>query len=350
MKAWRPHGIGEDEALFADALGALSTDRIDGFAEDVDRCGALPERLLSVLADHDLFALAMPESQEGGVTSLETTMLAAQRVGAAVAEAGMLIADASAVGVAYSFDPNLNIAYDPRGWPMVAIADLFASGEVGPHDVARVEMPPSARQLLVLSGDEAFIVALPSEGVDVGKRCPRPGLRGSDLRMITISTSARDAAVPVSSPGLVAGVRHAQLLGRAATMMGIGQAALAGACEYIDERTQFGRRLSEFPALRVMLSGLQTHLDGALECLYAIARRPDVFDDGLRPAVLRAVATVAEATLVATVDAIQLHGGYGYSTDYDVERRFRDALSIRASLGGVRPRLTAAADDLLLHG
>ncbi len=113
-------------------------------------------------------------------------------------------------------------------------------------------------------------------------------------------------------------------IGIAAQALGIARAALEKAAAYSKERKAFGEPIANKQAIQFMLADMATELDAArLLTLRAAAMK----DQGVRHTSQSAMAKLfaSEAAHRITHKAIQIHGGYGYSTEYDVERHYRDA-------------------------
>jgi len=125
----------------------------------------------------------------------------------------------------------------------------------------------------------------------------------------------------------------------AAQAVGISQAALVAAQRYADEREQFGEKVKEFPQIAEMLADMQVHTEAARTILYAAAQVLDR-EEGMRrrgEKKLRKISRLvdiltplakyyaAEVSIRVANDAIQVHGGVGFTREYPVERYLRDA-------------------------
>jgi len=108
-----------------------------------------------------------------------------------------------------------------------------------------------------------------------------------------------------------------------AMALGLGQAALDEATRYAKERVQFGQPIAKFEAIQWMIADMATELDAARLMVYRAAARKDA---GLRFTKEAAMAKLyaSEAAERAAHKALQVHGGYGYSREYPVERIYRD--------------------------
>ncbi len=110
----------------------------------------------------------------------------------------------------------------------------------------------------------------------------------------------------------------------AAGCVGIIQACLEASAAYAKERTQFGRPLAGFQLVQEMIARMRINLDAARLLVY---RAGHVKNQGRRSTIETSIAKyfASEAAQAAAMDAIQVHGGYGYSNEYPVERYLRDA-------------------------
>jgi alkylation response protein AidB-like acyl-CoA dehydrogenase len=168
----------------------------------------------------------------------------------------------------------------------------------------------------------------------------RTGLRGSG------TASVRFAGIRVAPEAVLgraeaadAARRHA-VLTVAAVACGVAAAAVDQAGRYVSQRRQFGRPLATFAGLRAMVAAMVAQADAAWSLTKAAARQRH---GGEHEAAMFAT----EAALGVCLDALQLHGGYGYTVEYPVERLVRDALSLRARVGGARAHAKCIVDAVL---
>jgi butyryl-CoA dehydrogenase len=113
-------------------------------------------------------------------------------------------------------------------------------------------------------------------------------------------------------------------IGIAAQALGIARAAYEKAVAYSKERKAFGKPLADKQAIQFMLADMATELDAAR---LLTLRAATLKDQGVRHTSESAVAKLFASEMCTRVahKALQIHGGYGYSTEYDVERHYRDA-------------------------
>ncbi|MEK9663137.1 MAG: acyl-CoA dehydrogenase family protein [Candidatus Nanopelagicales bacterium] len=136
---------------------------------------------------------------------------------------------------------------------------------------------------------------------------------------VSYRVGAEGAGFPIALSALDSG-----RLGIAACAVGLAQAALEAATSYATERRQFGRPIGDFQGISFMLADMATKV-AAARALYREAAR--LRDAGLPFSTQAAMAKLfsTDTAMSVTTDAIQIHGGYGYTRDFPVERFFREA-------------------------
>lgn len=177
-------------------------------------------------------------------------------------------------------------------------------------------------------GISCFIVEKDMPGYSVGKKEDKMGMRGSDTSELIFE----DCRVPkenlLGKEGrgfkMALAILDGGRIGIAAQAVGIGQACLEAAIQYSKERKQFGRSICEFQAIQWMLANMATELEAARYLTYKAAFAKE---KGRRFGMEAAQAKLfaSEMAVKASIDAVQVHGGYGYMKEYDVERYFRDS-------------------------
>ncbi len=126
---------------------------------------------------------------------------------------------------------------------------------------------------------------------------------------------------------LMAGLNVERLI-IAAVLLGIAQRAFDDALSYVKERRQFGHPIGDFQVIQHRLADLATEIEAARLITYSAARRVDEEPDRLRPReVSMAKLATTEVAKKMSLEGMQMMGGYGYSTEYDMERLVRVALA-----------------------
>jgi len=172
-----------------------------------------------------------------------------------------------------------------------------------------------------------FLVPKDTAGLEVGPREEKLGLRASDTTTLVFE----DARVPAENrlTGVGVGLKAAFSIltgGRvaiASQAVGLAQAALDDAVAYANEREQFGERIIDHQAIAQKLADMQTDVQAARLLTRDAARKNE---DGDHPkSASMAMYFASETAVDVAEEAVQVHGGYGYTTDFDVERYYRDA-------------------------
>lgn len=167
-----------------------------------------------------------------------------------------------------------------------------------------------------------------SSGVRVGEKEDKMGWRASDTRELVLDEAfvPEDQRLGAEGEGFTNFMRtlDAGRIGIAALSLGLAEAALGAAVAYVTSREQFGRRLWDFQQVQFRLADLATEIEAGRHLTYHAAW---LKDQGIPYAKQAAMAKLfcSELGMRATLAAIQVMGGAGYSCDYPVERMMRDA-------------------------
>lgn len=178
------------------------------------------------------------------------------------------------------------------------------------------------------AGISAFIVPLSLSGVVRGKKEDKLGMRTSDTASLAFEDCYLGPEALLGREGegyaQAMAVLEGGRVGIAALALGIARASLEAALAYARTRKQFGLALTAFEGIRFKLADLITHLDAARLLTEKAAA---LKDQGQRCPRLASEAKLfaSELAVRAAEEAIQIHGGYGYTRDYPVEKLWRDA-------------------------
>jgi len=177
-------------------------------------------------------------------------------------------------------------------------------------------------------GISAFIVPADTKGVRKGKLEHKLGIHASDTREIYYENARVPNANLLGEYNKGYTVALATLgggrIGIAAQALGIAQASVEAAVKYANEREQFDKKIGEFDAIRTMLADGAVELETARLLVYQAAWLRDHDRPHVKEASLAKWHASQAATRCADL-AIQVHGGYGYMSEYHVERYWRDA-------------------------
>ena len=177
-------------------------------------------------------------------------------------------------------------------------------------------------------GISAFLIEQGTPGLTVGRLEDKMGLRASD----TVDLILEDCRIPaanrlgnegdgflIAMTGLDGG-----RIGIAAQSVGVATAAFDAAVQYSREREQFGQSISKFQGLRWMIADMATEIEAARLMMLSAA---EMKDNGENYTLQASMAKLFASEMVnrITAKAVQIHGGYGFTKEYPVERYYRDA-------------------------
>ncbi len=252
------------------------------------------------------------------------------------------------------------LGYDDDGFQAVAVKE--GENWVVNGEKTNVLNGGSADLYLVLaktfqtSGDgdgkaSMLIVDGKADGLTVADKGRKIGLNMvamGDLSLTNVTTAA-DHLVGVEGKGMQQRMQFMDesrviIAGQA---LGIAAGAMDRALQYVKQREQFGRKIGQFEITRYKLAEMATQLEQARAFTYQAAAAFDHTrkQDGRQAAMAKMIAV--RAALAVADEAIQLHGGYGYMTEYEVERFYRDAKALDILEGGRRGILETVGQSVI---
>ncbi|WP_371744030.1 acyl-CoA dehydrogenase family protein [Mycobacterium sp. DL592] len=204
------------------------------------------------------------------------------------------------------------------------------------------------------SGISVVLVENPTAGLTVSKDLPKLGYKGVESCELVFD----DCRVPASAIlGGVPGKGFAQMMkgletGRiqvASRALGVATAALEDALAYAQDRESFGQPIWKHQAIGHYLADMATKLTAARQLTRYAAQR---YDSGQRCDMEAGMAKLfaSEVAMEIALNAVRIHGGYGYSTEYDVERYFRDAPLMIVGEGTNEIQRNVIAGQLVARG
>ena len=178
-------------------------------------------------------------------------------------------------------------------------------------------------------GITAFIVEKSDPGVSFGSPEKKMGFRGSPTREVyfdnvTIGDDRRISEVGAGFALALDTLDHTRIT-IAAQALGIAQGALDVATKYSHERKQFGKEIFDFQGVQFILADMAMNIEAARQLTYAAAARSERGDKDLKFFSAASKTFASDVAMRVTTDAVQVLGGYGYVSDYPVERMMRDA-------------------------
>ena len=177
-------------------------------------------------------------------------------------------------------------------------------------------------------GISAFIVEKDFQGFSIGKKEEKLGIRASSTTELIFENCVVPKENLIGKEGKGFGIAMKTLdggrIGIAAQALGIAEGAYEETIKYMKERKQFGRSLSAFQGLQWMIADMETKIEAAKLLVYKAAwAKQNKIPYSVDAA--KAKLFASEVAMDVTTKAVQIHGGYGYTKEYPVERMMRDA-------------------------
>lgn len=177
-------------------------------------------------------------------------------------------------------------------------------------------------------GISAFLVPLDTPGVKIGKTEKKTGIRGSSTTEILFEgvRLPADALLGEENKGFMIAMDTLDggRIGIASQSIGIGRACLDASIRYAKEREQFGRPIGDFQAIQWKIADMSTRIDAARLLTHRAALIRDA-GERVSEAAAKAKLFASQSANFAADECLQIHGGAGYTDDFEVERLFRDA-------------------------
>ena len=302
-----------------------------------------PGRLVSAvrsLGDLGVLGALVPAELGGLALDLRTVTLLVEELARASGAVGALVAShLAATAVLERSAPDMRRRWLPplaRGERLAALLDTALETSADGSRLAGEARAP------VTAGVDLFVAALADGGAAALERAAvRPGepiatlgLRGVVPRTLGLRDVRLDDARLTAGDAWARG-RRAALLGAAATAIGLAQAAFEAALRYSQQRSTFGKPIAYHQAVQLKLADMASSITAARLLAYDAAGGGDGAD--------LAKIFAADTACAVTLESMRIHGGYGYTTEFPVERYYRDAAHLPAALGGnERERARAA--------
>jgi alkylation response protein AidB-like acyl-CoA dehydrogenase len=234
-------------------------------------------------------------------------------------------------------------------WVLSGSKTFITQGSVGAVYVVLASTAPEKKQ----KGITAFILEKGMKGFTVGKHIEKLGCRASDtceLQFTDVEVGDEQRLGEVDRGFLdTLEILDRGRIAIAAMALGLGTGALEAAVAYAKERQQFGRPIAENQAIQFMLADAATELEAAR---LLVRRAAWMKDQGLRTTRESSMAKLwaAQAGMRACDTAIQVHGGYGYTREFPVERALRDCKLCEIGEGTNQVNQMVIARELLGRG
>ncbi|MFJ9387784.1 acyl-CoA dehydrogenase family protein [Nocardioides sp. NPDC101246] len=350
-----------DERAIVNTVAEFVDKQVKPVVQDLEHGNVYPEALIEQMKQLGIYGLAVPEEYGGNPVSMQCYVLVTEEL----ARGWMSLAGAmGGHTVVVKLINQFGTEAQKEAWlPRLALGEPRATMALtepqGGSDLQAIRT--SAREVdgkYVVNGSKTWITnarragltALlcktdpaaepaaqgisvlliePGEGMTVSRDLPKLGYKGVESCEITFD----NFVVPIENVlGGVPGKGFAQMMkgletGRlqvASRALGVGRAAYEDALAYAQTRESFGKPIWKHQSVGNQLADMATNLEAARQLTLYAARE---FDAGRRVDMEAGMAKLfaSETAMKIALDAVRVHGGYGYSTEYDVERYFRDA-------------------------
>ncbi|HNS49650.1 MAG TPA: acyl-CoA dehydrogenase [Anaerolineae bacterium] len=351
--------LNEEQRMVRGMVRDLAQKEIGPRAAEVDKSEQFPAENIRRLAELGLLGLPYPERYGGGGGDTVSYAIAVEEVARACGSTALIFAAHVSLGCApiYYFGTEeqkqrwLPMLCSGRGLGAFGLTEPEAGSDAGSTRTVAVRDGDSyilnGSKMWITSGAIAdvvnctaktdpaagtrgiscFLVEKGTPGFLPGKNEPKMGLKGS----VTSALTLENCRVPVSSMLGKEGEGFRQMLitldgGRisiGAMALGLAQAALDQAIAYSKQRVQFGQSIAHFQAIQWMIADMATEIDAARLMVYRAAAMKDAGVHFTKEAAM-AKLYASEVAERAAFKAVQIHGGYGYSREYPVERIYRD--------------------------
>ena len=350
-----------EEALILQVVRQLVAERVAPRAAAIDESGEFPWDIQKLFAENDLLGIPFPAEYGGLGASFLTYVKVVEEVAKACASSSLIIAvqELGALPIIIAGNHEQKQKYIPKlasgEWTAA-----YALTEAGSGSDAAGSMRTRAERKgdkYVLNGTKiwitqggvadvicvfavtdptkgpngisAFILEKTFPGFKVGKLEKKMGIRGSPTVELVFENCEVPAENLLGEEGT--GFKTAMKVldksrpGIAAQALGIAQGALDFAAKYAQERIAFGKPIGQQQGIQFMLADMKVEVESSRLLLYEAARKCDESAPDLTLWAALCKLKAGDTAMRVTTDAVQVLGGFGYSTEYPVERMMRDA-------------------------
>jgi butyryl-CoA dehydrogenase/short/branched chain acyl-CoA dehydrogenase len=349
----------EEEVMFRDAVGEFSQAEIAPKAREMEQNARYDEALLKSLFEMGVMGVEIPENLGGSGGTFFQSILAVEQISMADAAVGAL------VDVQNTLFNNAIIRWATEEQKAKFLSRV-ATDTVGAYALSEAGSGSDAfalackaekkgdqwvlngQKLWITSGAEAglflvfatvdaskgykgitaFVVEKEDPGFTVGKRESKLGIRASSTTELILEdcTIPEDRVVGEVGKGYKIAIEtlNEGRIGIGAQMVGVSAAALNAATQYSKERVQFGKPICKFQAVQHQLAHCATQLEAARLVVYNASRLRDAGRPFVKEAAI-AKLYAGDAAEYITSAAVEIFGGYGFTTEYPVEKYYRDA-------------------------
>ena len=357
---WEP--LTDDQLEIRELVRTLARERIAPRAAEIDASHEFPWDVVELYREHEIFGLFFDEAHGGTGTGTLLSLIAIEEVSKVCATSGLILAvqELGSLGLKVAGTDEQKGRYLPRlaSGELLAAYALTEAGSGSDSASMRTTARRDGEEYVLdgskrfitnaavanlytvfaktdpdagHSGISAFVVEADTPGFEVARLEPKMGIAGSTTGELVFEGARIPVTNRLGEEG--EGFRIAmQILDRsrpgvAAQGLGIAQGATDYALEYARTRETMGKPIAEHQLIAGKLADMETRCEAARGLLYRFGR---MVDEGAADAELTKASAMAklfctDAAMDVTTEAVQILGGYGYISEYPVERMMRDA-------------------------
>lgn len=356
-----PHYFTEEQKMVQDMVRSFAMEKVLPLAEDIDKNHRYPEEIIAELGELGMMGVYIPEEYGGGGMDVVSYAIVVEELSRACASTGVIVSAHTSLCVNPIYQFGTEEQKQKYLVPLASGKKLGAFGLTEPNagsDAAGQkttavldgdEWVLNGSKIFITNGDRAdvvvvmamtdkslghkgisaFIVEKGTPGFSVGKIEEKMGIRGSGTAELVFENCRIPKENLLANVGDGFKVAMQTLdggrIGIAAQALGILRASLEDALSYSKERVQFNKPLAKNQAIQWMLADMVTDYEAAKLLIWqsAIMKDHHVPRYGHYSAMAKLFAS--EKAMQHAIKAVQIYGGYGFTTEYPVERHMRDA-------------------------
>ncbi|MCP4144573.1 MAG: acyl-CoA dehydrogenase [bacterium] len=350
----------ENQRMIRDMAADFAAKKVAPGAAERDVNETFPADIVAEMGSLGLLGMNVPEQYGGAGMDMVSYVLAMEEISAACASTGVImsvnnslvcwpleeygteeqkqkwlapLARGEKLGAYCLSEPNAGTdaanqmttaKRDGDFWVINGMKNFITNGASADTHIVFAQTDPELRH----KGIYAFIVDAKAEGFSIIAKEKKLGIRASDTAQLAFDNVRIPADQQLGPDGKGFKVAMSTLdggrIGIASQALGIAKAALEASVEYAKQREQFGRPIAKFQAIQWKISEMSTRYEAARLLTLRAASMKDAGENyGKESAMAKLYAS--EAANYIADEAIQIHGGNGYSKEFPVERYFRDA-------------------------
>lgn len=349
----------QEQELIRDSMRAFAQERLAPFAAEWDRNHTFPREALNELAELGALGMVVPEEWDGAGMDYMSLVLTLEEIAAGDGATSTIVSVQNSLpcGILNRFgthaqkeawlkplargeklgcfcltEPHVGsdasairttAIREGEEWVLNGVKQFITTGKHADVAIVFAVTDKAAGK----KGITCFLVPANAPGYQVGRIEEKMGQKASDTTQILFENCRIPADSVIGAEGegykIALSNLEAGRIGIAAQCLGMARAALEAAVKYAQERESFGKPIFEHQAVNFRLADMATQLEAARQLVWHAASLKDAGRPCLKEASMAKLFASEMAERVCS-DAIQVHGGYGYVTDFPVERIYRD--------------------------